>query len=220
MFLEFSNGEKTIRIFSGVKGLVSHGDELRELLEKLQPMEILITIPEEQVRGLQEFLKDPFEMTLSDYEIIYGLRLHKYGEVMTPPPIYIVAVQFATSHGIPVRGIDLEDKKFNDAYMKHVKTFALVRHSIRKKKIINYDFHDTNPYEFAEAWIKRINSIKGFERLDIERLAVMNNEIDEFIKTKFIENHIIIVDHEFYAGIRENLIKIGFRQINSGDDSP
>jgi hypothetical protein len=215
MFIEFSNSSLTLRIFSGVKGLVSHGDQLHQLLEKLHPEIILVTIPQSQVEGLKEFLKSPFEMSLSDYEIIYGIRLHKYGEVMTPPPIYIEAVQYAMSNSVQIHGIDLDDEKFNETYTKNVKTVALIRHSLRKRRIINYDFHDSNPYEFAEGWIKRINRIKAFERLDRERLEAMDEEILNFINNNFVSNHLIVVDHEFLSGIRENLLRKGFKVVNT-----
>ncbi len=220
MFVEFSNNDLTLRIFSGVKGLISHGEELRVLLDKLKPEIILVTIPEAQVEGLKEFLKSPFEMSLSDYEIIYGIRLHKYGEVMTPPPIYIETVQYALSHNTNILGIDLDDEKFNESYTRNVKTVSLIRHSLRKKRITNYDFHDTNPYEFAEAWIKRINKVKAFEKLDRERLDAMNEEIQSFIRSRFVKNHLIVVDHEFFSGIKENLLKNGFTQTVPEDDSP
>ena len=46
-------------------------------------------ISPEQVDGMKEFIEDPFEMNLSDYEILYGINLSNYGEVMTPSPVYI-----------------------------------------------------------------------------------------------------------------------------------
>ena len=192
---------RVLNIFSGVKGLVSHGNELRNLLEVARPAIVMVSISPPEVDGLKMFLKSPFEMNLSDYEIIYGVRLAKYGEVMTPPPIYIEAVKYAVDNSREISGIDMEEEKYGETYIKHVKGSHLIRHSIRKKRILNADYHDTTPYEFAEAWNSRVNSIKGLSLVDMERAEDMAGKITDFLHGEYTPDHLIVIDHEFYRPV-------------------
>ena len=91
-----------IWLFGGIKGLVRDGEILSDDLTKLKPEVVLITLSNEHILGLRDFLQRPYEIELSDYEIIYGVRLSMYGEVMTPPPVYIEALKYSDSTGIPI----------------------------------------------------------------------------------------------------------------------
>lgn len=209
------NFKGELNIFSGVKGLVSHGNELKEYLEKNRPELLLISISREEVKGLEEFLKAPFEMNLSDYEIIYGVRLSRYGDVMTPPPIYTESIMFSTSTGAEARGIDINQPEFDKLYTESMKTRHLIRHSIRKKRVLNHDFGDTNEYEFAENWIRRINAVKGLASIDRERVRTMEEQILSFAANDFRQNHLVIIDHEFFKPLIEKLEADGWQIRNA-----
>ena len=204
------NNGKHLNLFSGVKGLVSHGNELKEYLQSRKPEIILISISEGEVEGLENFIKSPFEMNLSDYEIIYGVRLSKYGEVMTPPPIYTETVLYSMHTGRKIVGIDMPQAEFDELYTNSMKTRHLLRHSIRKKRVLNHDFKDTNEYEFSENWIRRINAVKGLANIDLERAKHMENEILSFVNDKYVENHLIVIDHEFYKPLINDLVAEGW----------
>ncbi len=187
-----------LQIFSGVKGLVAHGNELKNYLRANKPSRLLVTISPEEVKGLEEFIKAPFEMNLSDYEVIYGVRLSKYGEVMTPPPIYTEAVIYSSETGAICLGIDMPQSDFDQLYTNSMRTRHLIRHSLRKKRVLNHDYGDTNEYEFVEAWIGRINSVRGLAQIDNQRVAYMASRISDFAEKSYSPNHLIIVDYEFY----------------------
>lgn len=215
MIKEFigENGARRVRLFSGVKGLVSHGDELKSLLSVMNPEIILVTISPAEVEGLTAFLKDPFEMNLSDYEIIYGIRLRKYGEVMTPPPIYVEAVSYSSRQEGSIVGIDMDDESYSKAYTDNVGAFDLVRDSIRKKRVLNADYHDSNEYEFSEAWAERQRKPAGRRRLEEARQKYINGKISEFLENGYRANHLIVSDHEFFRGIVATLKQMGYREI-------
>ncbi|MEM0156738.1 MAG: hypothetical protein QXN26_01565 [Thermoplasmataceae archaeon] len=221
MYREFRNPEngRNIRVYSGVKGLISHGDELKSLLNTMNPEVILVTIAPSEVTGLKEFLRDPFEMNLSDYEIIYGIRLRKYGEVMTPPPIYIEVISYSEKSGSQVTGIDMDDETYNSAYTQNIKSLDLLRDSLRKKRVLNTDYHDTNEYEFAEAWAEKQKSIRGRRKLEEIRIRYIAGKVREFVSENYVENHIIVCDHEFYRGIRDALASMGYVQEDHSDQA-
>ncbi len=209
------NFDTPLQIFSGVKGLVSHGNELKNYLQINRPKILLVSISPEEVKGLAEFIKAPFEMNLSDYEVIYGVRLSKYGEVMTPPPIYTEAVLYSGENGATCTGIDMPQSEFDRLYTDSMKTRHLIRHSLRKKRVLNHDYGDTNEYEFAEAWIGRINAVKGLNRIDTERVAYMSEQILNFVKERYTPSHLVIVDYEFYKPLLDLLRKDGWTPVQA-----
>ena len=199
-----------LNVYSGVKGLVSHGEELKELLGKLSPEVLLITISQGEVEGLESFIREPFEMNLSDYEIIYGVRLTKYGEVMTPPPIYVESVKYLMDKGKTGIGLDMPQDRFDALYSETMKTSHLIRHSIRKKRILNYDFKDTNEYEFSEHWIRRLNAVKGLAKIDDARLDYMAEQISKFVSDSYDANNLMVMDYEFHKPLMERLKALGW----------
>lgn len=217
MFVTLVNDrtKKQLELFSGVKGLVSHGEQLKSYLLDKKPELLLVSISTEEVAGLAEFIKSPFEMNLSDYEIIYGIRLSKYGEVMTPPPIYTETIIYASKTGAEVVGIDLPQREFDALYTESVKTRHLLRHSIRKKRVLNHDFHDTNEYEFAENWIKKINVVKGLANIDAARVAYMESSITKYVSNGKLSSMLVIIDHEFYRPLLAKLESNGWLPMES-----
>lgn len=191
------NGSK-ITLFGGIKGLITEGQELRRNLIINRPDAILISISEEQVDGLSKFMKDPFEMILSDYEIIYGAHLSVYGEVMTPPPIYTESVKYAEDNDIPIVGLDMNEKEFSGLYSEKVGTLSLVRHSIRKRRLVKKEFRDRTPEEFVKSWEERVNNIKALKEIDRIRVETMESEMKKVLLESEWSNVFIVVDYEFY----------------------
>jgi hypothetical protein len=207
MFTKLINREenKELNVFSGVKGLVSHGEQLKEILTSIKPEILLITISQGEIDGLSAFIREPFEMNLSDYEIIYGVRLTKYGEVMTPPPIYVESVKYLMDTGKKGIGLDMSQEQFDALYSETMKTRHLIRHSIRKKRILNYDFKDKNEYEFSENWIKRVNAVKGLAKIDETRIDYMADAIDKFSRNSYNPSNLIVADYEFHKPLMTRL---------------
>ena len=184
-------------IFGGVKGLVRDGNDLRkELLEK-RPDIVFITISPEQVDGMKEFIEDPFEMNLSDYEILYGINLSNYGEVMTPSPVYIEATKYCKENNIEMIGLDMDENQYQKTYSKYVKTTDLLRHSIRKKKIGRHKFNVDTPEEFVEAW-NDVVDLKSFKKVNATRERYIIDRIDELQKEYEDKKIVCIIDYDYY----------------------
>lgn len=122
----YKNSGRYFYLFVGIKGLIRDGNSLRDALRVHTPDQISVSLSPEEVEGMKAFLDDPFEMNLSDFEIVYGLRLSVYGEIMTPSPCYIEIIKYAKENSIPVEALDLNEYDFSRAYTQHVKTFTLI----------------------------------------------------------------------------------------------
>ncbi|MFG1389832.1 MULTISPECIES: hypothetical protein [Acidiplasma] len=187
-------------IFGGIKGLIRDGDELKRQLYFVKPEIMMITISPEEVKGIKYFIENPFEMTLSDYEIIYGVNLSKYGEVMTPSPVYIEAARYSIDNNIELIGLDMNEDEYQRAYSRDVKTLDLIRHSIRKKRISRTAFNNKTPEEYVDEWNKMVD-INGFKKLNEERLVYIEKRINEILNEKNNELKMCISDYDFYKDL-------------------
>ena len=203
------NGSRYFYLFTGIKGLISDGDKLRDALKVHTPDQLSVSLSPEEVEGMKAFLDDPFEMNLSDFEIVYGLRLSVYGEVMTPSPCYIEIIKYAKENNLPVDPLDLNEYDFSRTYTKHVKTFTLIRHSMRKKKIMKMDLNDTSAEDFVYKWNAEVNKIKGIGRVEkIRSEYVAQSLLQENLKGK---RHFTYIDLEFFPDSRDLLEKNGYK---------
>lgn len=198
-------GDTEVTLFGGIKGLVSQGEALRKSLEEKRPDVIFISISPEHVEGLSRFMKDPYEIILSDYEIIYGVHLSVYGDVMTPPPIYTEPIKYSEENDIEIIGLDMKEEDFSKLYSKKVGTFDLVRHSVRKRRLLKADFKDTTPEEFVTAWDNRVNRIRALREIDAVRLDKMESLLMEYLSDSRWKTAFVVVDFEFYDGFRKFL---------------
>ena len=208
--LREKSSNRTVLIFGGIKGFVRDGNDLKTQLEEAKPDLILISISQEQVKGLREFLKNPFEMNLSDYEVMYGVHLSLYGEVMTPPPIYVETLQYADRYNIEVKGLDMSEDEYQELYTGNMKTFDVVRHSVRKRRLLKKDFRASTPEGFVDAWTKNINRVKGLRKIDEARLEYIRNDLLKELEKTTSSNIFVVLEYEFYKDILDYLKNNGY----------
>lgn len=203
-----SNDSRYFYLFVGIKGLMRDGNSLHDALRVHTPDQLSVSLSPEEVEGMKAFLDDPFEMNLSDFEIVYGLRLSVYGEIMTPSPCYIEMIKYAKENSVPIEALDLNEYDFSRAYTRHVKTFTLIRHSIRKKKIMKMDLKDTSAEDFVVKWNNEVNRIKGIGRVEKLRSEyVAESLLKENTKGK---RHFAYIDLEFLDDTRDLMEKNGY----------
>lgn len=203
--IDKSTGKK-IWVFGGIKGLVRDGEDFKDFVNKIIPDVIFVSISEEEISGLRNFLKNPFEMNLSDYEIIYGAKLSVYGEVMTPSPVYVESLKYADENNIPILALDMNEKEYSDLYTKSVKPRDLIIHSLRKRRILKSKITQETPEEFVLSWTEQINKIKSLKRVDNERLEYMKKNLQKYLDNEDYKKPLVVIDYEFYNEIVDFLI--------------
>ncbi len=207
------NGSE-ILVFGGIKGLISEGTQLQEELQNFRPDLILVSIPEESITALEKFMEEPYEITLSDYELIYGTVLSEYGEVMVPPPIYMEPIKYARHFGIEIHGIDMEEEEYSRVYTENVHAFDLIRHSVRKRLIMRHSFKSSNAEQFVEEWTTIVNKVPGLGKVEEERLASIEKAAIAYLKDEKAKRVAIVLDYEFYKDF------VGYLKDNISDDQP
>lgn len=200
---------RELLVFGGVKGLIRDGNDLENQLLSFRPDLILVSIPPEAVESLDTFMKDPFEISLSDYELIYGNILAEYGEVMAPPPIYIESLKYARRYGVEILGIDMTEQDYSQTYADNVGTMDLVRHSIRKNKLMRHPFQAQTPEEFVDEWSILINKVRGLGKVDAARLEEVKKRFSEVLSATERHRIAVVLDYEFYKEFLASLDSLG-----------
>lgn len=215
MTQKFSYSEnRTLTLFCGIKGLVRDGDALKREIEDLKPERIYICISQDEITGLTKFIEDPFEVNLSDYEILYGVALSRYGEVMTPPPIFIEPVSYARTSKVELIGLDFPEEEFSSIYTDNMGPRDLVMHSIRKKSMGRKRFPYDTPEEFVIEWDRLINRNKGMRKIEDLRLERMMSALMEDFRKSDSRKNMLIMEYEKCSQSREILLSEGFSPVS------
>ncbi len=198
------NGKKLL--FVGIiKGLVSERDLLRTVVEEFEPELLLIGISPEELKGMKEYLKKPFEIHPDDYEVIYALKLEKFGEVGMPVPAYLEAFAISRKNGIEIVPLDIPEEEYSDLYLRKVEFYHIFLANRRKKKIAKKEFQAKNPEDFVLLWDREVNKITPFREIEEEREKYMGRRIREILQTRKERRLLVILELERLQGVLSSL---------------
>lgn len=171
-------GQSTLSLLPTVKGLERERGPVREGILGVLPEVVALPVSKEGLRGLRAIYRgaEP-DVFLSHYEEIYAVKLTRYGKVCVPPPSFTEAYAVCAEKGIKVRAIDMDEEDFSNAFVQSVSTPNLVLHSLRWRWLKRRRFKAANAREFALAWDRAVNSLKGFRNLENRREEHMAREL-------------------------------------------
>ena len=173
-----------VTILSTVKGLVSDSELVKNAVNAISPDVIAVSISKEELAGLKD-MEPTDEVELNDIELVYAAMLEEFGEVATPSPYLITALNTAVSQNIPILPIDMNDEVYTESYCRNVKTMEMLKESRRAKSLLRkrgkFDF--SSPQAFAISWDAVVNKSKGFRALETEREAHMASVIKALTRT-------------------------------------
>lgn len=155
-----------------VAGLMHH---LRTRDEPRAPRPEPPAVPRRHKDGtlVEEDVEDDYEYEaaelLTDSEVVYGLSLQQFGKVLLPPRDLLAAVQLAGEADIPVRGVDLSEEEYGDAFARHLGTWALMRYTRRTRRLERRPPKAASAREFALAWDAELRRVTGYDALEQER---------------------------------------------------
>ncbi|MDP8011239.1 MAG: hypothetical protein ACP5LA_02355 [Thermoplasmata archaeon] len=193
---------RSYTIYGTVRGLFSESEDIKKIFDENKFDLVMLGISPEDLEGLKVYIEKPFEVDLSDYEIIYGLKLQNFGKVKMPIPSFTSAIKIAQENGINILAIDMNENEYANAFTGNVKFFDILRHTYRKKRILKKDFKAQTPEEFSIKWDMEINKLKGYAKLEKKREEYMADKIKNNTQGS---NIFVIIDYERMNGIIKNL---------------
>ncbi|MGC8546079.1 MAG: hypothetical protein ACP5MU_00250 [Thermoplasmata archaeon] len=189
-------GQFTLEIVGIVKGLKNYGEIVEEEIKKGNFKQILISITDEEVEGLRDFLKHPYEIEMDDIEIIYEYHMRNFGETSIPPEAFIKAIEYADNNNLIIRGIDIPSGQYEDLFVENVSIFDIILLSLKKKRLIKRRWNLSDPESFSNDWDKYVNR-RGYFKMEREREKYMAEAI---VKNLNIDT-IVIIDVERLKGV-------------------
>ncbi|MGC8655117.1 MAG: hypothetical protein ACP5TG_01260 [Thermoplasmata archaeon] len=189
-------GQFTLEIVGIVKGLKNYGEIVEEEIKKGNFKQILISITDEEVEGLRDFLKHPYEIEMDDIEIIYEYHMRNFGETSIPPEAFIKAIEYADNNNLIIRGIDIPSGQYEDLFVENVSIFDIISLSLKKKRLIKRRWNLSDPESFSNDWDKYVNR-RGYFKMEREREKYMAEAI---VKNLNIDT-IVIIDVERLNGV-------------------
>ncbi len=196
-FIEIRSKEKLMIVGFGIKGLVSDGNAVKEKLESFEPEVIMMGISPEEVEGLKNFVDDPFEIDMSDYELIYGTLLSQFGPVEVPPPIFTQTIIYAKANNIPVKGLDVDEETFGTRYEEEYTVSQMVGYITKKKKLKKRNFDMESPEKFVLQWRKEIEKTKAMGNMEKMREEAISENLYRIFKEGSERRYFAIIEYEF-----------------------
>jgi len=187
-----------------VRGLKSEAEKVSMAFEKVNPQLLAMSVSPEEIDGLREYIKEPFEVDMSRYEELYAERLAKFGDVFLPPPCFLTGLEESDRANIDSVGVDMDDESHTAAYCAFVSGTDLFRHSTRFKFIKLRRFKTDNPAEFALEWDRVVNGLKGFRQLEREREKYIADELRKH--SRKAKRILALVDVERAHNVRKLLV--------------
>jgi len=161
------NGSK-LDIMPVVKGLVSEGEKVRQIIESTGPEIVCLSISKEELDGLSR--KDDYALyEMSFLEQVYKIHLEEFGEVKLPPPCFVDAFDLCSEKGIKMMPLDMNEELYSETYCLKVSGIDLLREQFFSNRAHKLRLDHSSPENFVKAWDKRVNRAKGFKELNQDR---------------------------------------------------
>jgi len=194
-------GDSKIRIVGVVRGLKSEAEKVSKAFAEFKPEVVAMSVSKEEIAGLRDYAKVPYEVEMSRYEELYAKNLARFGDVFLPPPCFLAVLEEADKAGIEIVGVDMDDDTHSAAYCALVSGGELFRHSTRFNLLKIRSFKADTPEEFAKEWDRRVNNLRGFKELEKEREVFIAKEIARLATGKG-RRILSVIDSERSDGVK------------------
>jgi len=189
-----------------VRGLKSEATRVKLAIQDVKPDLIAMSVSKEEIDGLRDYIKEPYEVEMSRYEELYSQKLSRFGDVFLPPPCFLAGLEEAENNRLELIGVDMDDETHTTAYCALVSGSELFRHTTRFNFLKLRGFKAETADQYAKEWDKRVNNLRGFRELEREREAFMAKALTGLAADKR-KRIIAIIDSERADGVRAILAK-------------
>ena len=162
------NGSR-ILLMDTVRGLAEEGDRVLEAALEFDPDVMAIAISREELAGLLDRMDDMDLHDLTNYDELYCRFLSRYGKVTLPPADLVAAVRYASERGIPLRTLDLSEKRMTEISLRYITPMETMRYGVLMRNIRGRRFRAKTAREFALEWDRIVLKLRGFRKVEMAR---------------------------------------------------
>ncbi|MEM0134952.1 MAG: hypothetical protein QXU18_06970 [Thermoplasmatales archaeon] len=189
-------GQNKIVLLGINKALKDSGKLVEQVINEGDFDTIMLSITEEEVQGLREYIKNPVKVEMDDVEIIYEYYMKKFGETSIPPEAYISAIKTADKKGLDVKGVDIPSGMYEDLFVMNVQLSDMILLSLRRRRLLKKRWDLSDPESFISKWDSYLNK-GGYMKVEKERAKHMAAEIAR----QKNGNTLMIVESERFADL-------------------
>lgn len=187
-----------------VRGLKSEADRVKLAIQEVKPDIVAMSVSKEEIEGLRDYIREPYEVEMSRYEELYAKNLSRYGDVFLPPPCFLAGLEEAENRRLELVGVDMDDETHTAAYCALVTGSELFRHTTRFNVFKLKSFRAKTPAEFVKVWDRKVNNLRGFRELEKERERYAAKALTDLALSSK-RRIIAIIDIERADGVRRIL---------------
>jgi hypothetical protein len=170
------DGQDRILLLGINKALKDSGKLVEQVLNTGGFDLILLSVTEEEVDGLRQYMKSPVEVEMDDVEIIYEYYMKNFGETSIPPEAYITAIRIADQNKLEINGIDIPSGVYEDIFVDNVQLSDMILLSLRRRRLLKRRWNFSDPEAFTSEWDSYLNK-GGYLKVEKERAKHMAAEI-------------------------------------------
>lgn len=172
-------------LVGGILGLAADAEALHQEFERVQPREVLLGIPFEDLDSVRATAgkESASEFEAGELDEEYLKRLAKFGPVQSPPPDLYEAYRLAEQAAAPVRAVDLGDEAYTEAYTRHVGLLEVLRSNRSQRRLPARKIDAADAEEFAQRWDRALYPTKGLRRVQELRAEAMAEAVEKTIAT-------------------------------------
>jgi hypothetical protein len=188
-------------IVGAVRGLSSEGKRVCSIIENTKPGAVGMAVSREGLMAM----KDPANSEIENIEPsnieekIYIDGLSEFGEVVKPPPCFLMTMRAAGKNKIPIEPLDMDDEHYTAAYCKYVSTLEMMRQGKSEKFFSKHVFQAKTPQEFVIEWDGLVNRLKGYRELEMAREEWLAKRVCRLAKKH--EIILVIIELERLTGV-------------------
>jgi pheromone shutdown protein TraB len=189
-----------------VRGLKSEATRVKLAIQEVKPDLIAMSVSKEEIDGLRDYIKEPYEVEMSRYEELYSQKLSRFGDVFLPPPCFLAGLEEAENNRLELVGVDMDDETHTTAYCALVSGSELFRHTTRFNLLKLKSFRADTPADFVKVWDRKVNNLYGFRELEKERERFMAKDLTELASVSK-KKILAVLDTERAEGVRALLVE-------------
>jgi len=196
-------------IVGAVRGLASEGERVFSIIKNNKPAVVGLSVSKEGMMTMKELANAETANPEPDNieEEIYINGLSEFGEVIKPPPCFLMAMKSADQFKIPIEALDMDDEHYTAAYCKYVSTLDMMRQGRSEKIFSKHVFLAKTPEEFVFEWDDLVNRLKGYMELEMAREEWLAKGACRLARK--YEKTLVIVELERLTGVSVHLKTMG-----------
>jgi hypothetical protein len=134
---------------------------------------------------------------------------------MTPAPIFTEALLYGEQHNVKMIALDMDEEKFGENFTNEIGTWSMIRHSVRKRRLMKKQFTGETAEEFVQQWNDNIEKIDGFRRIEQKRLDEMKHNFEQSMKSLVDQTAVVVIEYEKYMGMHQYMELLGLKPHDS-----